>query len=65
MRSVGVDQTEILNSHKDALKGCGSHQGHTLVELVLVFIIIGIVAALTIPRFASKDAFEERGFFEP
>ena len=64
MRSVGVDQTESLNSHKDALKGCGSHQGHTLVELVLVLVIIGIVAALTIPRFVSKDAFEERGFFE-
>lgn len=36
--------------------------GFTLVELIVVMIVIGVMAALAIPRFVGSDAFESRGF---
>lgn len=36
--------------------------GFTLVELIVTIIILGIMAAAVIPRFANQDAFEQRGF---
>jgi MSHA pilin protein MshC len=36
--------------------------GFTMLELIAVMIIVGIMAALAIPRFASNAAFQTRGF---
>ena len=38
------------------------HSGFTTVELVVVLIIVGIMAAIAAPRFFDKQAYSDRGF---
>ena len=37
--------------------------GFTIVELVAVMVIVGIIAAVSAPRFVGADAFEARGSY--
>ena len=39
-------------------------RGFTLIELVMVLILVGILAVAVIPRFAQRDTFDTRGFFD-
>lgn len=54
------------NSFGAGARGCPpglrNQRGFTLVELIMVMIIVGILAAFAAPRFFDADIFKSRGF---
>ncbi len=45
-----------------SVRGIGRHAGFTQIELVVVLVIVGILAAVVIPRFSGRAGFDARGF---
>jgi MSHA pilin protein MshC len=42
----------------------GRGRGFTMVEVVVVIVIVGLMAAVLVPRFVGRDAFASRGFYD-
>jgi len=42
----------------------GRGRGFTMVEMVVVIVIVGLMAAVIGPRFVGRDAFASRGFYD-
>lgn len=38
--------------------------GFTLIELIMVMLLVAILSFTAIPRFANRDTFDARGFFD-
>ena len=39
-------------------------KGFTLVELIVTMVVVGIISAVAIPRFADQQGFQSRAFYE-
>lgn len=51
--------TDKVGSRKTAAR---AEAGFTLIELIVIMIILGVLAVAILPRFASTEGFESRGF---
>ncbi len=47
-----------------ARRRCPIEQGFTTVELVVVIVVAGVLAAFAVARFTGKEGFESRGFHD-
>jgi MSHA pilin protein MshC len=47
-----------------ARRRCPIEQGFTTVELIVVIVVAGILAAFAVARFIGKEGFESRGFHD-
>lgn len=67
--SLLADAVEMDNENPGACPGCSmwpgnfaKARGFTFVELVVVIVLIGVLAATALPRFTGSTGLEDRGF---
>lgn len=46
------------------VKDPGGGRGFTMVEMVVTIVILGLMAAVLVPRFVGRDSFASRGFHD-
>lgn len=56
--------TAEFGNHVIGILGTGRGRGFTLVEVVVTIVILGLMAAVIVPRFVGRDAFASRGFHD-
>ena len=56
--------TKVFGNQAIRVMRSGRGRGFTMVELVVVIVIVGLMAAVIAPRFVGRDAFASRGFFD-
>lgn len=62
----------LTASQLNAIKPVAGHysnaisraRGFTMVELITVMVILGVIAAVAIPRFFDRATFDSRGFYD-